>query len=265
MNPKIHILRLKYELFSKVKDFKISLITVTYNAEATISRCIESVIAQNHHNLEYIIIDGCSTDNTLQIINQYKDFVDVFISEPDKGVYDAMNKGILNASGDIIGMLNADDFFADNNVLDCISAAFAAQETSIVFGDLHYINAQGKIIRNWKSNNYVQGKYNWGWMPPHPSFYCKRELFERFGFYSLDYGTAADYELMLRFMHLNKVEGFYLNKVLVKMQCGGMSNKNPMSRIKAWRFDLKAMYENDITFPLLTLFIKPLRKIGQYL
>jgi len=248
-----------------VKDFKISLITVTYNTEATISRCIESVVSQNHLNLEYIIIDGGSTDNTLQIIDQYKDFINVFISEPDKGIYDAMNKGILHSTGDVIGMLNADDFFADNNVLNCISAAFTTENTNIVFGDLQYINLQGEIIRNWRTGKYVQGRYNLGWMPPHPGFYCKRELFDRFGFYSLEYGTAADYELMLRFMHLNKVDGFYINKVLVKMQCGGMSNKDPISRIKAWKFDLKAMYKNDVTFPLLTLFIKPLRKIVQYL
>ena len=247
-----------------MKDFKISLITVTYNTEATISRCIESVVSQNHLNLEYIIIDGGSTDNTLQIIDQNKDFINVFISEPDKGIYDAMNKGILHSTGDIIGLLNADDFFADNNVLNCISAAFTTENTNIVFGDLQYINLQGEIIRNWRTGKYVQGRYNLGWMPPHPGFYCKRELFDRFGFYSLEYGTAADYELMLRFIHRFKIDPFYLKKVIIKMKTGGVSNKSFGNRVKGLLFDFKAMRRNGILLPALTIILKPVSKIDQY-
>lgn len=248
-----------------MQDLKISLITVTYNAAATIKRCIESVLAQNYNNLEYIIIDGGSTDNTLQIIAEYSQFINYFVSERDYGIYDAMNKGIKQATGDIVGTLNADDVFADNNVLSCLSAAFEKQSAAIVYGNLYYINFDGNIIRKWISANYKDGLFNWGWMPPHPTFYCKRELFERFGLYNLQYGTAGDYELMLRFMHLNKIDSFYLDKVIVNMTIGGVSNKSYLNRLKAWQFDLKAMRKNGVLFPAITIVFKPLRKIRQYI
>ncbi len=247
-----------------MQEFKISLITVTYNVRATIDRCIESVVAQKYKNVEYIIIDGGSTDTTIERINKYKDHITVFVSEPDKGVYDAMNKGIRHATGDIIGTLNADDFFASDDILESVAAMFTEQNADIAYGDLDYVDEQGKIIRKWRSKNYKRGIFNLGWMPPHPTFYCKRELFDRFGYYSLDYGTAADYELMLRFMHMNSIRICYINKVMVKMQCGGMSNNSPTNRVKAWKSDLRAMRSNGIQFPLLSLIIKPLRKIVQY-
>ncbi|SDT52873.1 glycosyltransferase [Mucilaginibacter mallensis] len=247
-----------------MQDLKISLITVTYNARATISRCIESVVAQGYKNVEYIIIDGGSKDTTIECINKYKDHVTVLVSEPDKGVYDAMNKGILLATGDIVGTLNADDFFASDDILQSVADMFAEQNADIAYGDLDYIDEQGKIIRKWRSNSYKKGIFNLGWMPPHPTFYCKRELFERLGYYSLEYGTAADYELMLRYMHLQSIRICYINKVMVKMQCGGMSNNSPTNRVRAWKFDLRAMRSNGIQFPLFSLIIKPLRKIVQY-
>ena len=244
---------------------KISLITVTYNAESTIGRCIESVIAQNYPNLEYIIIDGGSTDNTLQIINSYKDNINILITEPDHGVYDAMNKGIRIASGNVTGTLNADDFFAADDILANVAATFANPDIDILYGNLDYINLDETIRRKWRTRAYKYGLYNWGWMPPHPTFYCKTKLFEKYGYYSLEHGTAADYELMLRFMHNNITNAAYLNKVMIKMQCGGLSNKNPTSRVKAWRFDLKAMRNNGVLHPLIALILKPLRKLGQYL
>lgn len=246
-------------------DIKISLITVTYNAESTIARCIESVIAQNYPNIEYIIIDGGSTDNTLQIINRYKDNINILITEPDHGVYDAMNKGIRMASGNVTGTLNADDFFAADDILTSVSSRFASPDIDVLYGNLDYINEDETIRRKWRTRAYKRGFYNWGWMPPHPTFYCKTELFEKYGYYSLEHGTAADYELMLRFMHHNKANAAYLNKVMIKMQCGGLSNKSPTSRAKAWRFDLKAMRKNGVLYPLIALILKPLRKIGQYL
>lgn len=247
-----------------MQDLKISLITVTYNVRATINRCIESVITQKYKNVEYIIIDGGSKDGTVELINAYKNHVTVFVSEPDKGVYDAMNKGIRLATGDIVGTLNADDFFASDDILESVAAMFAEQNADITYGDLDYVDEQGKIIRKWRSNNYKKGIFNLGWMPPHPTFYCKRELFERFGYYSLDYGTAADYELMLRFMHMKSIRIRYINKVMVKMQCGGLSNNSPTNRVKAWKSDLRAMRSNGVIFPLFALIIKPLRKIVQY-
>lgn len=249
-----------------MQDLKISLITVTYNAESTIKRCIESVLAQNYDNIDYIIIDGGSTDDTLKIIDQYKHRINFFVSEPDKGIYDAMNKGIQYAKGDIVGTLNADDVFADTQVFNYLAAAFKQKNTAVVYANLDYVNEQGNIVRKWHAGKYKDGIFNWGWMPPHPTFYCKRELFESFGLYKLQYGTAADYELMLRFIHLNKLSNiYYLNKVIVKMNTGGVSNVSYRNRFKACWFDLKAMRKNGILLPYITIFFKPLRKIIQYI
>ena len=247
-----------------MQDLKISLITVAFNAENTIERCIQSVIRQTFKNVEYIIIDGFSTDRTIQIIDQYKEYINIFLSEPDEGIYDAMNKGIKLATGDIIGMLNADDFFKDNSILNTIAKTFKQQNTPIIYGDLDFVNSRGKIVRKWRSAQYTQGIFNWGWMPPHPTFYCKRELFYTLGFYSLEYGTAADYELMLRFMHLNNINAFYIKKVLIGMEIGGISNKSFTNRVKGLLFDLKAMRKNGIMLPVITLIFKPLRKTIQY-
>lgn len=247
-----------------MQDLKISLITVAFNAGNTIERCIQSVIRQTFKNVEYIIIDGVSTDSTIQVIDQYKEYINIFLSEPDHGIYDAMNKGIRLATGDVVGLLNADDFFKDNSILGTVAETFKQQNTPIIYGDLDFVNSQGKIVRKWRSGQYAQGMFNWGWMPPHPTFYCKRELFYTLGFYSLEYGTAADYELMLRFMHLNNINTFYIKKVLIGMEIGGISNKSFGNRVKGLFFDLKAMRSNGIIFPIITLIFKPLRKTYQY-
>lgn len=243
---------------------RISLVTVVYNASDTIARCIESVISQKYHNLEYIIIDGGSTDNTLQIIEQYKSSISIIVSEHDHGIYDAMNKGIRLATGQIVGTLNADDFFAADDVLLSVAKAFTNSHADAVYGDLDIIDQNGKGIRKWRSKQCGSNSFNRGFMPPHPTFYCKTSLFEKLGFYSLEYGSAADYELMVRFMHLYQIKSFYLNKVMVKMVAGGVSNKNLKNRIKAWQNDLKAMRKNGVSFPVFTLLLKPLIKIVQF-
>jgi glycosyltransferase involved in cell wall biosynthesis len=254
----------KSVFFQQMQDLKISLITVAYNAQNTIEQCLNSVLRQKFNNVQYIVIDGGSTDGTVQIIDKYRNRIDFFISEPDNGVYDAMNKGIAMATGDIIGTLNADDYYADDDVLHDIAMAFAKQKNSILYGDLDYVDKSGKTVRKWRSGRYKSGKFNWGWMPPHPTFYCRRNLFEELGPYKLDYGSAADYELMLRFMHFNKANVYYLNKVMVKMITGGISNKNFSNRVKAMCFDLKAMRNNNIWLPVITMLCKPIRKIVQF-
>jgi len=243
---------------------KISIITVVYNAQNTIERSINSVLGQNFKNIEYIIVDGGSTDGTREIIENYREKIDGFISEPDKGIYDAMNKGIALATGDVIGTINADDYFADNDVLYNIAKVFAEQDTAILYGNLDYIDINDKIVRKWRSGKYSKGMFNWGWMPPHPTFYCKKSLFEKLGVYKLDYGSAGDYELMLRFIHLNDINTYYLNMVLIKMVVGGVSNKSLSNRVQAMRFDLKAMRNNNIFLPMVTILFKPLRKIAQF-
>lgn len=248
-----------------MQDLKISLITVCYNADATIRRCIESVVSQNFKNIEYIIVDGASTDKTIGIIDKYKDHTSIFLSERDKGIYDAMNKGIQLANGDIVGMLNADDFFANDSVLSDVAKAFSQQKADIVYGNLDYINSSRKTVRKWRSDKYKPFRFNWGWMPPHPTFYCKRDLFDKYGFYSTEYGSAADYELMLRFMYRNSLHVTFINKVLVKMNIGGKSNESYLNRLKSLYFDFKAMRKNEVLFPIFTLIAKPIRKIIQYL
>jgi glycosyltransferase involved in cell wall biosynthesis len=248
-----------------LNSIKISVITVTYNAASTVGRCIQSVINQNYPYIEHIIIDGGSGDNTLAVINSYKDHITRLVSEKDKGIYDAMNKGISLATGDIIGMLNADDFYTNDNVLSEIAQAFEHTGADAVYADLDFVNGEEKVIRRWHSGNYKAGIFNYGWMPPHPTFYCKRELYMRLGTYSLEFGTAADYELMLRFIHLHKASIFYIPQTLVKMQAGGVSNKNAFNRIRSLYNDLKAMYKNEVTLPPIALILKPIRKIRQFL
>jgi glycosyltransferase involved in cell wall biosynthesis len=248
-----------------VGGVKISLITVTYNAADTIERCISSVAAQNYGNLEYIIIDGGSTDLTDTIVGRYQKYIHTFISEPDKGIYDAMNKGIAVATGDIIGMLNADDFFVDIDVLQKVADAFTTPNVNIVYGDIDFIDKKDKVIRRWRSGKYKHGYFNWGWMPPHPSFYARKQLFDSYGLYKLGYGSAADYELMLRFIHTNKIGVHYINKVMVTMRIGGVSNNNINNRIKAWQNDFKAMQKNGLAVPYITIALKPLRKIIQFI
>ena len=247
-----------------MQDFIISIITVCFNAEQTIERCILSVINQSFSNIEYIIIDGGSTDNTLNIIDKYRHKIKIVVSEADNGIYDAMNKGIKIAKGEIVGMLNADDFFADENILLNVAKAFKLNNPDLLYGDLDYVDNSNKVIRSWKSGKYSNGIFNLGWMPPHPTFYCKRIYFEKLGYYSLNYGTAADYELMVRFLHLNKLSVFYLKLIMVKMEIGGASNNSIYNRIKVIKNDYKAMVKNGIMFPLVSIFLKPLRKIVQY-
>jgi hypothetical protein len=162
-------------------------------------------------------------------------------------------------------MINADDYFADEHVLQEVAEAFEAQGTPVVYGDIDYVDASDKIIRRWRSGKYSHGMFNRGWMPPHPTFYCRRELFDKFGFYSLGYGTAADYELMLRFLHKNRAKAHYLKKVMVKMKTGGASNKNVNNRVKGFLNDFKAMKKNGISIPFFTILLKPARKIWQFL
>lgn len=247
-----------------MQNLKISLITVAYNAQNTIDRCLASIMRQKFNNIQYIVIDGGSTDGTVKIIEKYLDKIDFFVSEPDNGIYDAMNKGISMATGDVIGTLNADDYLADDAILSNIASIFETKPVDVLYGDLDFVDNNNKVVRKWRSGKYREGLFNWGWMPPHPTFYCRRELFRKSGVYRLDYGSAADYELMLRFIHAGKARVYYLQKVMIKMVTGGVSNKSLTNRVKALLNDLKAMRNNDILLPVITIVFKPLRKILQF-
>jgi glycosyltransferase len=244
---------------------KISLITATYNSVNTIKETINSVREQNIENIEYIIIDGVSTDGTLDIINQNKDLVTKLISEPDNGIYDALNKGIKNATGDIIGFIHSDDYFANNMVLNEIQTVFEKRQIDFLYGDLQYITSDipPKILRHWKSGDFKSSNLKRGWMPPHPTVYFKKSLIDKIGFFNTSYSISADYDWMLRCLILTDINVAYIPKVLIKMTTGGQSNKSLKNIIKKSREDYKIIRKNKIG-GIYTLKKKNISKIVQF-
>ncbi len=245
---------------------KISLITVCYNAESNITDCLKSVALQDYIDLEYIIVDGGSTDSTLQILKKFSKIISILISEPDKGIYDALNKGISLANGDIIGILHSDDFFAQHNILTKVANAFITQKADLLYGNLDYVNRiyTNKITRRWRSQTYNDQLFLNGWMPAHPTFYAKKSCFLLLGNYDLNFKSAADYDLMLRFFYKTNLKKYFLDIVMVKMRVGGKSNASLSNRWFANREDYQSLKKNLIPFPLKIILFKPLRKIWQF-
>ena len=244
---------------------KVSILTIVYNGSATIRQSIDSVLKQDYSDIEYIIVDGGSTDGTQEIVRSYGDKIAKFTSEPDNGIYDAMNKGILLASGDVIGILNADDSYAFPTVISEVVQTMSSGAFDGVYGDLEYVDAAETVKRKWISGAYKAGAFLNGWMPPHPTFFVRKKVYRKHGQFRLDLGSAADYELMLRFVHKEGIKIGYLPKVLVKMKVGGVSNSTLKNRIAANRNDLKAWKINGLTPRFYTLWLKPLRKIRQFI
>ena len=243
---------------------KISIITVCYNSEETISDTIQSVLSQDYKDVEYIIVDGKSTDRTLEIIQSINNGIKL-ISEKDQGMYDAMNKGINIASGDVIGILNADDVFKNSQVLTKVMDAFKAN-VSIVYGDIEYVkyNDISKVVRKWKAGVFRSGKFKWGWMPPHPGFFIKKSCYESFGLFNLNLSTSADYELMLRMLEVHHLSCHYIPKTITSMRVGGASNSSLKNRLIANRNDKKAWTIHPINPFWFTFILKPLRKLPQF-
>jgi glycosyltransferase involved in cell wall biosynthesis len=202
---------------------KISIITATYNSSAYISDCVNSVNNQTSSNIEHIIIDGASKDNTLEIINSIPNRVTKIVSEPDKGIYDAMNKGIKLATGDVIGILNSDDFFTSDDAIQYVVDTFNKNDIDALYGDVHFVNPDdlSKIVRYYSSAIFKPSLFRFGFMPAHPSFYMKRDCYEKHGLYSLDYKIASDYDLLIRYLHKEKIKYKYINKDFVTMRTGG--------------------------------------------
>ena len=208
---------------------KISIITVSYNSYNVIENCLDSVKVQNNVDKEHIVIDGASSDETLLLLKSKRNQLKKIISEPDMGIYDAMNKGIKIASGDIIGFLNSDDFYVDNNILMKVASIFSDNPSlDACYSDLIYIsqNDSLKNIRYWKSNKFKPGLFSKGWCPPHPTFFARRSVYEKFGNFDLSYSIASDVELMMRFLEVHKINARYIPEVWIKMRMGGTTNKS---------------------------------------
>ena len=265
-HKKDYVKRIKSTFFTPPEIMKVTIITVTLNSEKFLSDCIQSVKNQSYSNIEHIIIDGKSNDGTLEIIRRNQKYISKWISEPDRGMYDAINKGIALATGDIIGILNSDDIFASSNVIDNIVNCFEEEGTDSVYGDLVYVKPSNtdRVFRLWKGRPYKRGRFQLGWMPAHPTFYMKRSLIEKFGPYENHYHTAADYEFMARYLYKYKISATYLEQMIVKMRTGGASNSNLKRRLRANRRDYLAMKRNNIPFSFIVSILKPLSKIGQY-
>jgi glycosyltransferase involved in cell wall biosynthesis len=240
---------------------KFSIITVSFNSSQTIPNTVNSVLAQTFPNLEYIIIDGASSDGTQAIVKSFGNKITKFISEPDQGIYDAINKGIRHASGDIIGILNSDDVFYNDTVIEKVAKVFESENPDAIYGDVQFVDHNGSVVRYYSSKRFSPGKFRFGFMPAHPSFYAKRELFEKYGNYKTDYLIAADYELLIRFLYVNKIKTRYIEMPFVSMLKGGVSNKSIKSNVVLNREILRACKENGISTNYLFIYSKYFRKV----
>ncbi|MCC9137323.1 glycosyltransferase family 2 protein [Pontibacter silvestris] len=245
---------------------KISIITIVYNNCQTIADAIDSVLSQTYADIEYIIVDGLSTDGTVEIIKSYGNKISKFISEKDKGLYDAINKGIALASGDVIGLLHSDDIFYSTDAVKSVAETFQKHKADCLYADLLYVDRLNpeKIIRNWKSGSYKRSSFVHGWMPPHPTFYVKRSVYKNLGLYDTSFKSAADYELMLRYLYKHKISTSYLPQYLVRMRVGGKSNITLRNRIQANNEDYQAWLVNGLEPRFYTRYLKPLRKLMQF-
>lgn len=250
-------------------EIMISIITATYNSAETINDTIKSVLCQTNKDFEYVIVDGGSTDETIDIVKSYESEFSgrlKWVSEKDKGIYDAMNKGIKMASGDIIGILNSDDYYTSDDILQTIADAFKCQNVDAIYGDIHFIKdgVPDKCVRYYSSRLFSPFWLRFGFMPAHPSFYCKREVFDKSGLYRLDYKIGSDYEMMVRLFRKHKISSRYVPKDFVTMRTGGASNSNLQSRLTLIKEDVKACRDNGIYTNELFICLKFLYKIFEF-
>jgi len=242
---------------------KVTIITVALNNAEYIEACIQSVINQDYENIEYIVIDGGSTDGTKEKILEYRNYISYFVSEKDYGMYDALNKGINNASGDIVGFLHSDDVFFDSDVLSYISNCFADESIDALYGDVVFTkqNDINKIVRYYSSKKFDKKLFKYGYMPAHTSFFARKNVYDRFGYFKTDYSIAADFEQLLRFILIHSIETKYCERVFIKMRMGGKSNASLKNILTLNKEIMKACKENGIKTNYLNIYSKYFRKI----
>lgn len=245
---------------------KLSIVSVCFNNAGTLADTVKSVAAQDYVNLEYIIVDGGSTDGTAEILQKYRSRIATCISEPDGGTYDAMNKGIELATGDVVGFLNAGDFYANESALSRVVAAFRETASQAVYGDLEYVAERdpARVVRRWRSQAYRDGLFEKGWHPPHPTFFARRQVFDQYGCFDLRYKISADYEFMLRLLKKHGISACHIPQVLVKMRTGGKSNKHLWQIFKANVECYRAWRQNGLAISPLIILRKPASKLIQY-
>jgi len=245
---------------------KISIITACFNSADTIEDTIHSVGAQTFQHAEHIIIDGGSTDDTLEIVARHRNRLSVVVSEPDAGVYDAMNKGLRYASGDVIGFLNSDDVYADENVLDQIATAFRDAEIDACYADLIYVERQNpqRVVRYWISRPFMPGLFKRGWMPPHPTFFVRRKIYEEFGGFDLKFRLQADFELTMRFLEIHKIRSVHIPKVVVRMRMGGLTNRSVLNVLRGNLEAYRACRKNGIKVTPFFIVWKVLSRLPQF-
>lgn len=245
------------------KEMKISIITVVWNNATTIKDAIDSVLNQTYKNIEFIVVDGASTDGTVEIIKSYGNQISKFVSEKDKGLYDAMNKGIKLATGDVVGILNSDDFYIDEFVIEKVINEFESKKVDSVYADLVFVKPENidKIVRYYDSSYFNPSKFAYGWMPAHPTFFVKKEVYEKYGVFKTDYKIAADYEILTRFLAKNKISYSYIKESIVKMRMGGASTSGLKSNYILNKEIIRACKENDIYTNWLMILSKYPKKI----
>jgi len=251
---------------TRERNVKITVVTAVFNRAGTIADAVRSVRRQTHTDIEHVVQDGASCDGTLDVLAQLPSPTMLVQSAPDGGIYDGINRGIARATGDVIGLMHSDDLFASDTVLSTVAEAFADQDIDGVYGDLVYVAAQdpARVIRYWKSGTYAASKLRDGWMPPHPTLYLRREVFERWGVYDTEFRIAADYEAMLRWLVKGQIRLSYVPEVMVRMRVGGESNRSIGRLLRKSREDYRAMRRHRVG-GVRTLMSKNFSKIGQFL
>jgi glycosyltransferase len=244
---------------------KLSIITAVLNANPFLEECIRSIASQTHEEIEHIVVDGGSTDGTIDIIRAHESSIARWVSRRDDGMYDALNAGIAMATGDVIGFLHADDLYAHDRVLDHVASAMIETGADSCYGDLIYVDRcdASRVVRHWKSGPFRRGKFKKGWMPPHPTFFVKKTVYRKYGGFNTAFRISADYELMLRFLEKYSISTTYIPEVLVKMRWGGISNGSLPNILLKTSEDFKAWRQNDLGRNFLTIPLKNIGKLPQ--